>query len=284
MQDYLRTGLLSYFLLRGMLSMCALEAGAHLLLGRLWRRAVYCGPRKLPHRQEIEWGARWVWAVMGGAGLLIMALTAAAVAWTPYPLTATLLGYVLYLYRYVVLGVDFPWHFVAISAIPRVDLSWQFVSISATPRWQDLPDFVERYESKLKSSRARWSNLVGVAVLSGVTVLIGSHLAVIDRRAYRVDRSVALSQELRQVAALAEGQHVHVELQGSWVDAERNEVTIWIREPASDGELAAVVARVERLMAEVLPEGAWYVEASVDGELRLTDVVWIEHAPAGEMC
>jgi len=227
------------------------------IMGRASLRALQDAPEEIPHRAEMEWGARWYWVVTVASLLIPVSAMLAALAKTAWPVTVAVLA-----------GLSIgPIHFALDNLMPW-QLEGQFLWVASRRRrdGETLREVTDRLWHRRCTRCARWVR-GGIAVLyAGLIAWAATTTVPLDRQIMRFDRADRLGAQIAEGIGSSEITGAHVIFDGMLPRVSGNRVLIEVKTGRSEAAVRKIVDAAEPVVQEVLPAGAWTIRAwSEDG-------------------
>ncbi|MFW6437804.1 MAG: hypothetical protein ACOCZ7_02215, partial [Armatimonadota bacterium] len=244
------------------------------VMGRASLRMLRESHEEIPHREEMEWGARWYWALMVAGLLVPIAGMLAALTWTTYPVTIAVLSALSIGPIGSVLHHLTPWQ-----------LDGQFLWLSARSREEgETPgEFLERQRTRQCSPCARWLRGGVAAVYVGLMIWAGATTVPLDQRLMQFDRADRLAAQIVEGIGGPEVVNAHVIFEGMLPRADGNHVLIEVAEGSSQDVTESIADAAEPQVRELLPAGEWTIRVRAEGGGRVERSIFSSGQGAGDI-
>ncbi|MBD3293238.1 MAG: hypothetical protein GF393_09955 [Armatimonadia bacterium] len=238
------------------LPMLAVAAVALWMVGRASLRMLQETYEEISHREEMEWGARYYWAVLTGSIAIPIAAMLTALTSTTYPVTVAVLG---------ALSIG-PIGFVLHMALPyqlHGGLLW--LTSRRRQEGETTAELIARQRGQECSRRARWLQGGIAALYVGMMVWAGMTTVPLDESLMQYERADQLAAQIVEGIGPSEVVKAHVIFDGMLDRAPGNRVLLRAEDGASQETVNALLDAAASDVRDLLPPGEWTVKAWADG-------------------
>lgn len=224
------------------------------VLGRASLKVLREVQEPLRHREEMQWGARWYWALMTAALLLPAAATVVALTQAVYPTTVAMVG------ALSIAPIGFALHWM---------LPWQFhgaiLWLMVRRHGDEAVRVIEAGEC-VCGGWGPWVHRTVAALFIALMVWAASSTIPLDREIMRFERADRLGAQIAEGIGSSKVVGAHVIFDGMLPRAAGNRVLIEVEEGAPEDVVRNIVDTAAPHLRELLPAGEWTVRAwSEDG-------------------
>jgi hypothetical protein len=226
---------------------------------------------ELPHRAEMQWGARWYWAVMTAVLVVPVVAIMVALTRTSYPATTAVVG------ALAIAPIGFLLHWL---------LPWQFhgAILWLVARRHGHGEAAARAIEQGECVCANWGPWVHravAAVFVGMMIWAGSTTIPLDRQLMQFERADQLGAAVAERVDSRALERAVVILDGMLPDAPGNRVLLEASEGASQEVLDELVQAAEPPLRALLPPGEWLVRARAGDDATVETMIVTGEQRAG---